>query len=375
VVAGLEPCELQALLWSRAVPQCSKQLTCAAALFEHTRAKLHKQEEVIDYAAAVRRWSLPATPAAFNSDEYHVAVAMTLLDPCFPRTDTVDRQVRARLLAAAANNDQMPPVPDAAIFARFQRESGFRDARKASLFANNLIGQIVAVVDTAGTWNINADPASLCPSSELAAAFDWPPFVAGLYAQLRLAAEFMESTALRLSLAALGRYRAAFERLHQSNMMAEADELASIIRPRLEGRPYASCSNGLDYWMTAGHYPRLCAYARLVYAQQCNAATQAAWGRYDRSKGPYKSVPEHEFHVIKVVADETTTFSPPFSAAETAALLEQLQMEKAEEYLDRLRPDFRATVRRIILDSAVPSPIQASLKEGRDGGGGGRRRY
>jgi hypothetical protein len=338
------------------VPQNTKLLSCAAALFAHTRAQIYEKAVVIDYETAVRRWSLPAAPPTFNSDEYHVAVAMTLLDPCFPRTDTVDRQVRARLFAAAATNAQMPPVPDPAIFARFRRESGFRDGPPTS---KTVIGQIVAVVDKAGTCDINADPASLCPSAELAAVYQWPPFVTGLYVQLRLAAEFMESTTLRLALAALERFRVAFAR--QPYLIGDAD-LAGI-RTQLEGRPYASCQDFLPSSLQIKTYPRLCAYGRLVYAKQCNAATRAAWNRYD-NKGPYKHVYEIFFDIIKSCVETT----PAFSAAETAALLEQLQMEKAEEYLDRLVPHFRASVRQIILKSATVSPIQISLKEEMDTG-------
>jgi hypothetical protein len=353
VVAGIEPGELQALLWSRAVPPYTKVLSCAYALFEYTRAEINKKAEAIDYAAAVRQWSLPARPI-FNSDEYHVSIAMTILGMCFTRM--VDRQVRKRLLAAAAADNDQIRVPDAAIFARFLRESGFRDETLTPM-AKIHIGQIVAVVEVSGKVDINADRASLCPPGELAAAYQWPPFVTGLYIQLRLAAEFMESTTLRLALASLGRFQVIFK--GQSAMECDADQLAGI-RTRLEGRPYASCVSYLDHNFQIGTYPRSCAYGRLVYAKNCTDEAREALSSYDR-KGPYKHLQEHEFNLIKMIAK--TSLTPAFTAAETAALLETLQLEKAEEYLARLMPDFRATVRQLILRSATQSPIQVSLKE------------
>jgi hypothetical protein len=168
------------------------------------------------------------------------------------------------------------------------------------------------------------------------------------------------------------RFRMAFTGL-SAGRLTEADTLDRY-KAELVERPYVGCTTLMAYKFQIRTYPWLCAYGRLLYAKNCSAATQAAWSRYDK-KGPYKHLREREFDQVKMMAEAAAT---PFTAAETAALLEQLQMEKAEEYLGRLRRDIRASVRQIILESAATSPIQISLKEegaAAASGGGRHQRY
>jgi len=351
IVISCTTSQLYQLLEGTEIPHITKFYSAYANVFKFTAKAVCKYADNRDFEYAKSKWHIQ-DPDVIQPKDYQIAIATYILGCCYTIRENAPSQIAKRLSACkAALGEEAITESDVADFmTKCQFKVGLPNG-----IAAEIVGVAVAVLST-NSSDSTASRSALLPVPEVARAFHLDEFSSALYTQLRLVAEFLQSTTIRFALAGLTPLQYVWQ-FTPDFLQAEANELRKL-KNELVNCPYTGCVDPIPAPFTIANCPHLCYYGVEVFRRALSPDQLENFKKYRVDGIIEKMVPNNKRLVEALLLD-----TPNEDSVMSAEYIKKLPLEIAENRFKQLPVERREVVRGLILKSNDPSSIKTYLLE------------